>query len=91
MELTQHVAFCMVVDVAVPVGRRIEEIIELLNAALNDLHYIVCGGAESAHVIAVHQEDAAILTRADQLVRMRRRIVRHDDWRAAAYIGIVRG
>ena len=41
MELTKHIAFCVIVDTPVPEGGRVKEIVELTNAALHDLYNIV--------------------------------------------------
>src|SRR6185312_2003140 len=89
MELTEHIAFCVIVDTPVPESGRIKEIVELTNAALHDLHHIVRAGTKPAHVIAIDNENPAILSGPDQFVWMRRRIVGQDYGRTATQICIV--
>ena len=78
----------VIVDGVVPKRRRGEDVVELLRAGLHFLNHVV-GHLVAAHVVAIDDEDATVLTAADQLMRILRRIVGHDDGRSTAEVGIV--
>src|SRR5215831_2021034 len=62
---------------SIPIGGSVKEIIELLHTRLHRLNHVIARSGKRSHAVAVDDEDLAVFSASDELMRRARTIVGH--------------